>query len=657
MDDNDNGQIYKIIGDPGKTPDEYCGELFSKTKILAAQCYKVNDQKDLFIRFPNKINLDQWTSTKNLNILQEIGLAPKLSSDQMDRNSLYINSAPNEIFNKSPDEIMNKINQDNPNIRIISIFIPAPKSRTQNLGSIKITLATRLMANSVLYYGLKLMDRHLQPDYIQQGLYLTREQCTYCQNFHAKGACNKTKPTCPNCGGEHRRFECRNKDKRPWCVNCTENHKATSNKCEMRRAHLTTDPIDDMDMDLILNPFGEEKPTTDEEEPAFIQAPVPTINPWVTTNKNKKKNTPTASQPQNLEHGTPNVLNNLTPLTTYYDCLRMALLFEDWYGSFLELQPLLGLPRMEMSSMLRQNMKGPKDTHPRDVREEAMKHQQNLQTQKQEQRMEDFRMKQLNKPYRLNPRQNEPTHTETYNLENNHQDRVETIENMLTGANREPIQQRTGARPKNRKVGPVAVAQRAPLLPTPTDPYQKDNAMTQHFQSEENNTTIKKKPQTPNLSSTQPIMPSQTTKAHKKGQNERLSLGPEEFRDTVRSFENLSKNKETANQITAIINNSRTEILNQSTHNNDQNTTLDNQNRNIQFSMGTYTAQNEARASISRCTPNSREAFKHKTPTEEDSETDSNEEVQIESEEDTLPDLKTQSKRSNRTLRSNSQSR
>ena len=374
MDYNENGQIYKIIGDPGKTPDEYCGELFPKTKILAAQCYKVNDQKDLFIRFPNKINLDQWTSTKNLKILHDIGLASKLGSNQMDRNSLYINSAPKEIFDKSPEEIMNKINEDNPNIKIISIFIPAPKFRTQNLGSVKITLATRLMTNSVLYYGIKLLDRHLQPDYIQQGAYLTRDQCTYCQNFHAIGACNKTKPTCPNCGGEHWRFECRNKDKRPWCVNCTENHKATSNKCEVRRIHLTTDLIDDLDMNLIVNPFGEEKTTTDDEVPTFIQAPVPSINPWVNTNKNNKKNTPTTGQPQNPENGTPNVLNNLTPLTTYYDCLRMALLFEDWYGSFLELQPLLGLPRMEMSQMLRQNMKGPKDTHPRDVREEAIKH-------------------------------------------------------------------------------------------------------------------------------------------------------------------------------------------------------------------------------------------------------------------------------------------
>ena len=141
MDYNDNGQIYKIIGDVNKTPDEFCGELFSKTKALAAQCHKVNDQKDLFIRFPNSINLDHWTSTKYLKILNEIGLAPKLGSNHMDRNTLFINSALKEIFDKSPDEIMNKMNKDGPNIHIISIFISAPKTRTQNLGSVKITLA------------------------------------------------------------------------------------------------------------------------------------------------------------------------------------------------------------------------------------------------------------------------------------------------------------------------------------------------------------------------------------------------------------------------------------------------------------------------------------------------------------------------------------
>ena len=64
-------------------------------------------------RFPNGINLDHWTTTKNLKILNEIGLAPKLGSNQVDKNTFFINSAPKEIFDKSPDEIMKKMNEDN----------------------------------------------------------------------------------------------------------------------------------------------------------------------------------------------------------------------------------------------------------------------------------------------------------------------------------------------------------------------------------------------------------------------------------------------------------------------------------------------------------------------------------------------------------------
>ena len=90
-------------------------------------------------------------------------------------------------------------------------------------------------------------------------------------------------------------------------------------------------------------------------------------------------------------------------------------------------------------------------------------------------------------------------------------------------------------------------------------------------------------------------MPSQTsnrakkpqitpTKTDNRSQNERLSLGPEEFRDTVTSFENLSKTKEITSQITSLIKSSRTESLNHSINNKEQNNTLESQdNRNIQF--------------------------------------------------------------------------
>ena len=69
-----------------------------------------------------------------------MGLTLKLSSNQIDMNTIYINSAPREIFNQEPDDLIAKINEDNPNIHVTSLFVPPLKSSTQNLGSLKLTL-------------------------------------------------------------------------------------------------------------------------------------------------------------------------------------------------------------------------------------------------------------------------------------------------------------------------------------------------------------------------------------------------------------------------------------------------------------------------------------------------------------------------------------
>ena len=367
MDYNENGQIYRFIENREKNPDQICGEIFQKTDVLPTQCYLVNDGKDVFIKFPSDVVIDHWTTTENIKILKEMGLTPKLSSNQIDMNTIYINSAPREIFNLEPEELIKKINEDNPNIYVTSLFVPPPKYNTQNLGSLKLTLPSRLMVNSILYFGLKLLERRVMPEDIQQGNYLTIEQCSFCQGFHKRSSCHKTRPTCPHCGGHHQRFECKNRNKTPWCSNCSLNHKATSNLCEMRKAHMTRDPIDDMNHLILRHPYRTDLNLNRKGTPkeTMIQAPAPTTNPW-TRNENPDPITRTEGQ-----NGTLNVLNNMTPLTTYYDCLRMSLLFEDWYGSFLMLQPLLGLPKWEMPLLLRQNMKGPKEMHPRNVREEA----------------------------------------------------------------------------------------------------------------------------------------------------------------------------------------------------------------------------------------------------------------------------------------------
>ena len=85
-------------------------------------------------------------------------------------------------------------------------------------------------------------------------------------------------------------------------------------------------------------------------------------------------------------------------------------------------------------------MKGPKDVHPRDVREEAMKHQQNIQAQKQKQWLEEQRTRQANRPQKPNNQnQTEKTNREANTPGNKYLDRTEDPDYTLTGANREPI--------------------------------------------------------------------------------------------------------------------------------------------------------------------------------------------------------------------------
>ena len=597
--ENDNGQMYRITRDRDKNPDQICGELFEKTKVLPSQCYLVNDQRDVFIKFPNDVDVDQWTTTTNLKILKEMGLTPKLSSNQVDMNTVFVNSAPREIFDKNPEELMAKINSDNPNIYITNIYVPPPKSRTQNLGSLKLTLASRLMVNSVLFYGIKLLERRLMPEDIQQGHYLTIEQCSYCQGFHSRNSCHKSRPTCPHCGGQHQRFECKNKDKRPWCTNCSLNHKATSNACEMRKAHMSIAPINDMNTLQLVHPYNTEHKRTETTTESFVQAPAPTSNPWAPKRSNLNTDPEESS-------GTPNVLNNVTPLTTYYDCLRMSLLFDNWYDSFLMLQPLLGLPRWEMPPLLRQNMKGPKDMHPRDVRDEAQKHQEELKRKKQQQWVEEQMLKQQyipnNRPNNQNNNQTRPVHNNT--------------EKHLTGANREPLMRRSS---NGKNSGPIPGPNSdsnytKPLLPTPKDPYSTNLAMTQPIPSTSSNN------QAPNLSATQPSLPQE-------------KLAPIAVKETVKCFENLTANES--------LNASKSDSRDHSTS-----------PETIQFSLGTYTEKDQRRPKT-YCKPSQREKYKHITPNEEDSDSDAEVEVELE-QEDNLPDLRAPKETSTRRLRSNS---
>lgn len=45
-------------------------------------------------------------------------------------------------------------------------------------------------------------------------------------------------------------------------------------------------------------------------------------------------------------------------MTTYYDVLRMSLMFDNWYSAFVSLMGIFGLPAVEFPPPLRAQLKG-----------------------------------------------------------------------------------------------------------------------------------------------------------------------------------------------------------------------------------------------------------------------------------------------------------
>ena len=336
--------VYSLLRDKQEV-DYYANKIFEITQVMPAQCYLVNSDKGLYVRYPNGTDMNQINGASNLRKLKDMGIMPKLNPKQMEENTIFVNSAPKKIFTMSSEELTTLINTDNKNIIALNTFVPPPRIPNQNLGSIKITLSTRNMVHSALTYGLRILGCIMEPCNIRQGHYLKIPQCTFCYRFHKTSACEHINPVCPNCAQKHRRFQCPNKEG-PWrCVNCKGNHKATSNYCPDRSGLLSEEPLGDINQNSLVCPFGD---FVAEEQ--FIPAPQPNTSAW-------ERNGTQILEEQPLQHRQPQVPQQpQTPLTNYHDCLRMALLYENWYPAFLILQPLLGLTRIELPEALRYNI-------------------------------------------------------------------------------------------------------------------------------------------------------------------------------------------------------------------------------------------------------------------------------------------------------------
>lgn len=339
-----DSQIFKIIDPDPKPMDHYSNLIFEKTGLLPSQCYKVNDDKDIFVKFIKEGNEKTILGANNIKKFKEIGLEVKLSADQIDKNTIFVNSAPISILDTDPNILLEEINKENPNITALSIFAPPIKSYRQKLTTMKITLASRTMTNACFKFGIKIKGCLIPSINIKQGLYLKTPQCLNCNGFHPNRQCNREHPACSHCGGNHKKYICNSNNPRPFCINCRGPHRATSNQCPIRREHLSEEFIGDVRESELICPF-----LTPKEKDTYVPAPAPDSNFWEQPHNRLNQNN-SIPPPQNLGR------QSEAPLSTYNDCLKLATNFKQWYQAFLILQSLMGLKKLELPDSLRKNI-------------------------------------------------------------------------------------------------------------------------------------------------------------------------------------------------------------------------------------------------------------------------------------------------------------
>ena len=86
-------QISSIIGDK-KNMDFYANSIFEKTKIMLNQCYLVNSQTNLFVKFPPGTNINYINGAAQIRSLKELGLSLKLTSKEMEENTHLCEQCP-----------------------------------------------------------------------------------------------------------------------------------------------------------------------------------------------------------------------------------------------------------------------------------------------------------------------------------------------------------------------------------------------------------------------------------------------------------------------------------------------------------------------------------------------------------------------------------
>ena len=146
--------------------------------VTPANSYKVDTTTIHMKLVTNKEIIHTVDTIKRLRLK---GFTLKLSSNQMDKNSVFCAQAPSAIKDMLKSDVINNISEQNKNLKVLDIYIPP--SNTNKSTGIKITLLTQAMVNQVLKDGIKILANYIDDSQITRARILKTIQCSKCNKY------------------------------------------------------------------------------------------------------------------------------------------------------------------------------------------------------------------------------------------------------------------------------------------------------------------------------------------------------------------------------------------------------------------------------------------------------------------------------------------
>ena len=286
---------------------------------ISPETFRFKDKNLLYV----KIHSDRKVihNIDNISELKRYGMELKLSTQQLDQNSVFCLGIPAGITKVKKEKIISNINSNHPDLKVMDVFVLPLKTREQKITSIKISFATQIMVSHAMGQGIKIINHSIPITNIKRAKILGSPQCMRCYAFTHETYNCKNKLKCLHCSEEHFYKNCPNKGKSPTCTNCSGGHKPNSNRCPTRKQYLIIPKTNsDPDIKIIKNP-----------ESSF-----------------KEINGP------NIKIDKPKLD---IPTTSYNDCLNMALKFTNWEKAFIEFQKAFGLKIVGIPDTIKNDLK------------------------------------------------------------------------------------------------------------------------------------------------------------------------------------------------------------------------------------------------------------------------------------------------------------